>query len=86
MAQAYSQWFDFIGHRFEQEAKLAEQLRTTKDPQELSSAYSKFLETATEDYRHEFEELTNFSREMTSGATEILKDIEAGTTGDGKST
>jgi len=34
LAQGYKQWFDFVGHRLEEDASLASQVQSAKDPQE----------------------------------------------------
>jgi Phasin protein len=75
MAQAYSQWFDFVGHRFEEDASFAEKLQTTKDPKKLSKVCSTFLETAAQEYQKEVSELTKLTKVMANDATDALQDM-----------
>ena len=78
MGQACSQWFDFVGHRLEEEASLAQQLQTTKDPERLSNACSKFLDTAAQDYQNEVSELTKLTSGLANDATDALQDVSVG--------
>ena len=75
MAQAYSQWFDFVGHRLEADAAFAEKLQAVKDPEKISKVASKFLETAAEDYQKEVSELTKLTSRMADDATDALQDM-----------
>jgi hypothetical protein len=75
MAQAYGQWFDFVGRRFEEDASFAEQLQVTKDPKKLSKVCSTFLETAAQEYQEEVSELTKLSKVMANDATDALQDM-----------
>lgn len=75
MAQAYSQWFKFVGQRLEADAAFAEKLQSTKDPEQISKAYSKFLENASEDYQKEVSELTKLTSRIANEATDVLQDM-----------
>ena len=75
MAQAYSQWFDFVGRRFEEDASFAEQLQVTQDPKKLSEVCSTFVETAAQEYQKEVSELTKLSKVMANDATDALQDM-----------
>ena len=77
MAQAYSQMFDFIGHRLEEDASFAERLQASKDPKGVSDACSAFFEKAAKDYRDEVTELAKLTRGMAGAASDALQDLSA---------
>ena len=77
MAQAYSQWFDFMGRRFEADAAFAEKLQDAKDTEKISKVYSKFFKSAAEDYQKEVSELTRLTARMADEATDTLQDISS---------
>ena len=83
MAKAYSQWFDFIGHRLEADAAFAKELQQGNDPQKISKAYSVFLRTAAEDYKQEASELTRMTNQIADKATDALQDISIKKQSDG---
>jgi len=70
VAEGYSQWFDFLGHRLEEDATFAKQLQSTKDTQGLSNVCSKFFETAAKDYQTEFSELSKLPDNLAKDATD----------------
>ena len=75
LAHGYKQWFDFIGHRFEEDASLAAQMQSAKDPKEVAQACSQFVEKATKDYQTELSQLTKLSDELSNDATDALQDM-----------
>src|SRR6056297_3500152 len=74
MARAYSQWFDFVGHRLEADAAFAQKLQTMKDPEGLPQACSKFIETAARDYQDEFSELAKVPTDFADAASDAMQD------------
>ena len=75
LAQGYKQWFDFLGHRLEEDASLAEKMQSAQDPTEFAQACSSFVEKAAKDYRAEFSELTKLTDEMSNDASDALQDL-----------
>lgn len=75
LAQGYKQWFDFLGHRFEEDAAFASQMQSSKDPKEIAQACSNFVERATNDYRAEISELTKLTDDLSNDATDALQDM-----------
>ncbi|MFY0610389.1 MAG: phasin family protein [Hyphomicrobiaceae bacterium] len=75
LAQAYKQWFDFVGHRLEEDASLAAQVQSAKDPKEVAQACSDFVATATKDYQAELSELTKLTDDLSNGAADALQDM-----------
>lgn len=75
LAQGYKQWFDFVGHRLEEDASLPAQVHSAKDPKDLARACSRFVERATKDYQSELTELTKLTKDLSNDATDALHDI-----------
>lgn len=75
LAQGYKQWFDFIGHRLEEDASLAAQMHSAKDPKDVARACSRFVERATKDYQSELTELTKLTKDLSNEATDALQDL-----------
>jgi hypothetical protein len=77
LAQGYKQWFDFVGHRIEEEATLAANMQSVKDPKEVAQVYSSFVERAAKDYQTELSELTKLTGELSSDATDALQNMSS---------
>jgi uncharacterized phage infection (PIP) family protein YhgE len=75
LAAGYKQWFEFVGHRLEEEASLAVRMQAAKDPQEVARAYSDFAEKAAKDYQAELSALTKLSSDLSNDATDALQDV-----------
>lgn len=75
LAQGYKQWFDFVGHRLEEDASLAAQVHSAKDPKDVARACSMFVERATKDYQSEFTELTKLTKDLSNNATDALLSV-----------
>lgn len=75
LAQGYKQWFDFVGHRLEEDASLAAQMQSAQDPKAIAQACSSFVERATKDYQTELSELTELTGKLSNDATDALKDM-----------
>ena len=75
LADAYQEWFAFLGRRMEEDAQFAEKLSKLKDPQEITAAYSAFLEKATSDYQSEIAAMAKFTGEFSNDMTDALQDL-----------
>ena len=75
LAHGYKQWFDFVGHRLEEEASLAAKMQSATDPKEVAQVYSSFVERAAKDYQTELSELTKLTGELSSDATDTLQEM-----------
>jgi hypothetical protein len=72
------EWQAFVGRRVQEDLRLWEELAGAKAPAELWSAYTKFWQTAVEDYRHEYLTLSNlYAEAATSGTTAQQQASEA---------
>jgi len=72
------EWQAFVGRRVQEDLRLWEELAGAKAPAELWSAYTKFWQTAVEDYRHEYLTLSNlYAEAVTAGTTAQQQASEA---------
>jgi hypothetical protein len=75
LAEGYKQWFDFMGHRLEEDASLAAQVQSAKDPKDIAQACSRFVERATKDYQSELSEFTKLTSDLSNDAADALQDM-----------
>ena len=75
LAQVYQQWFQFLGHRLDQDATFAEEMQKVKDPEEIAKVCSTFVEKAAKDYQDELSELTKISGEFSNQMTDAIQDL-----------
>ena len=75
VADAYREWFTFLGHRLEEDAQFAEKLSQLKGPEELTTAYSAFLVKAAQDYQNEFTAMAKITGELSNEMTDAVQDL-----------
>ena len=75
MAQASQHWFQFLGQRFNEDASFAEKMQKAKDPEQIATACSKFVEKAAKDYQVELSELTKISGKFSNEMSDAIQDL-----------
>ena len=68
--QSHNKWFEFVGHRLEQDATWA-----AKSLKEVAQACSSFTERASKDYQTEISDLAKLSCDLSSDTVDALRDL-----------
>mgnify|MGYP001827522214 CR=1 FL=1 len=75
VADAYREWFTFLGRRLEEDAQLAQELSELKELRDITSAYSAFFAKAAQDYQNEFAAMAKITEELSNDMTDAVQDL-----------
>jgi hypothetical protein len=70
LSRVATEWLSFVCRRLGEDARLAGQLATSRSPAEFWGRYAEFLQTAMQDYWHEYVALTKLATENVDAGLE----------------